>query len=172
MRAEVLEYVKSCTSKHGRLLPKRAYVVNFGAGWEDGAIRRHCEDLGFTYVSQDIESYAGVDVVSDVYEAGENFENVDLALLLETVEHLERPWDAVDAIEKAMRAGGLIVVTAPIVWEEHKYPLDCWRVMPDGMRFLLRNFELLNLTEEDAVKETRGKPASWKGIFACARKIE
>jgi hypothetical protein len=36
-----------------------------------------------------------------------------------------------------LKPDGIICVVAPWTYPEHKYPVDCWRIMPDGMRFLL-----------------------------------
>jgi hypothetical protein len=30
-----------------------------------------------------------------------------------------------------------VFITAPWSWEIHRYPVDCWRILPDGMRELI-----------------------------------
>jgi len=35
------------------------------------------------------------------------------------------------------KPGGVCCIITPWKQREHKYPIDCWRIMPDGMRFLL-----------------------------------
>jgi hypothetical protein len=34
-------------------------------------------------------------------------------------------------------ANGYVFITAPWSWEIHRYPVDCWRILPDGMRELI-----------------------------------
>jgi hypothetical protein len=35
--------------------------------------------------------------------------------------------------------GGTCVIIAPFIWKEHRYPIDCWRFLPDGMDCLFKN---------------------------------
>ena len=39
--------------------------------------------------------------------------------------------------------GGLLCMIAPHTWVEHQHPVDCWRIFPDGMRWLFRELEIL-----------------------------
>ena len=34
-----------------------------------------------------------------------------------------------------------MLLVAPFVCAEHRYPIDCWRFLPDGLRFFLDGFE-------------------------------
>jgi len=52
--------------------------------------------------------------------------------------------------------GGIVCIIAPWQWRYHRYPIDCWRILPDGMEFLLKdvcNFDILEifLKESDCV---------------------
>ena len=37
-----------------------------------------------------------------------------------------------------LKCGGKFCVVAPTVWEEHDFPLDCYRYYPSGMRALCK----------------------------------
>jgi hypothetical protein len=49
------------------------------------------------------------------------------------MEHTQDVLRWADAVVKACKPGGLVCITAPHTWEEHKHPVDCWRIFPDGM---------------------------------------
>jgi len=54
------------------------------------------------------------------------------------LEHCEDPIWAVEAMRAVLRPGGVIALIAPWSWEIHRYPIDCWRILPDGMEYMLR----------------------------------
>lgn len=62
-------------------------------------------------------------------------------LCFSTLEHVENPWVAVEAIHDAMRPGGLCVVSVPFLFPYHPSPQDRWRFSPDGLRALFREQE-------------------------------
>ncbi|MFA7044577.1 MAG: hypothetical protein WC186_09550, partial [Bacteroidales bacterium] len=35
------------------------------------------------------------------------------------------------------KKGGLVCIITPFSVPEHRYPIDCWRILPDGYRYLL-----------------------------------
>lgn len=90
-------------------------------------------------------SYTGTDLA-----AGENVDVVmpgpytlsfvgavfDVVLSGQCLEHVERPWRLVPEMARVLRPGGWLILTAPWRWELHRCPLDCWRILPDGMRVL------------------------------------
>lgn len=98
--------------------------------------------LGMHYTGTDAEAGRNVDVVSDIYNLNElRGEQFDFVISGQLLEHLERPWEAVEVMKRHVRPGGWLLLIAPFVQEEHKYPLDCWRLLPDGVRAMLRGWE-------------------------------
>nr|MBA2585907.1 hypothetical protein [Chthoniobacterales bacterium] len=45
-------------------------------------------------------------------------------------------------VARALKAGGLCCIIVPSSGPEHRFPLDCWRIYPDGLRALARYADL------------------------------
>lgn len=86
-------------------------------------------------VDRIVEEYAYGDIQYDVVVSGQ---------VMEHVEDLVR-WR--DAIVRLVRPGGLLCIIAPHTWPHHAVPSiglkDCWRIFPDGMRWLFRELDIL-----------------------------
>jgi hypothetical protein len=39
-------------------------------------------------------------------------------------------------VARVTRAEGLVITVAPTSWPFHSYPMDCWRIYPEGMKAL------------------------------------
>jgi SAM-dependent methyltransferase len=52
------------------------------------------------------------------------------------LEHVEEPWNLVTEFHRVCRPGGLCFCIAPWNLPEHRFPVDCYRYLPDGMRHL------------------------------------
>jgi SAM-dependent methyltransferase len=63
-----------------------------------------------------------------------SFDAVISGQCFEHVEDLHAPFREMGRV---LRYGGLACVIAPWCWSIHRYPRDCWRILPDGMQFLL-----------------------------------
>ena len=61
----------------------------------------------------------------------------DLVISGQCLEHVENPFRLVAEMARVLKPGGLMLLTAPWQHPIHRYPLDCWRILPDGMRALL-----------------------------------
>mmetsp|Transcript_47706 Transcript_47706/g.91143 ORF Transcript_47706/g.91143 Transcript_47706/m.91143 type:complete len:287 (-) Transcript_47706:651-1511(-) len=80
--------------------------------------------------------YPHIDCQHMPYEDG----MFDLVILNQVLEHVPRPWLCVNEVHRVLRAGGHIVVGAPAFYQEHLWPHDYWRFMPDSMSILLADF--------------------------------
>lgn len=64
----------------------------------------------------------------------------DFVILDEILEHVERPWIAVEEVRRVLKPGGCLITSSPFMIAEHKVPSDYWRFTKDGLRVLLANF--------------------------------
>jgi SAM-dependent methyltransferase len=94
----------------------------------------------WTYVGCDVKPGPNVDMVQvsedTIQGPGAAY---DVVISGQCLEHVKRPWRLVPEMARMLRPGGLLIVTAPWQWKVHRYPLDCWRILPDGMRVLLED---------------------------------
>lgn len=61
----------------------------------------------------------------------------------QAIEHVKRPWIWLPDLARVLRPGGTLIILCPVGWKYHKNPVDCWRIMPDGMRALLEDAGLV-----------------------------
>jgi hypothetical protein len=91
----------------------------------------------WTYFGIDIIAGRNVDKVVLPYNYDIPDESYDLVLSGQCLEHVEMPWIWITEVFRICKTGGLLMLTAPWSWVQHSHPVDCWRILPDGMQVLL-----------------------------------
>lgn len=92
------------------------------------------------YVGADVQAGPNVDLVMrSAYRIQKDGGRFDAVISGQCLEHVERPWALVREMARMLKVGGCMILTAPWRWEMHRWPIDCWRILPDGMRVLLRD---------------------------------
>jgi SAM-dependent methyltransferase len=69
----------------------------------------------------------------------------DLVVLDEILEHVARPWVAVEEARRILKPGGCLVTSSPFLIAEHRMPKDYWRFTKDGYRVLLENYSTVDV---------------------------
>jgi len=95
---------------------------------------------GAEYIGLDVASGPNVDVVpQDPYDWSELADtSFDVVISGQALEHIEFPWLTFEQIARKLKSGGLACLIAPSRGPEHRFPVDCYRYYPDGMRSLAR----------------------------------
>lgn len=112
----------------------------------------------WNYTGIDIVVGPNVDIISkSEYEFGVK-KQYDVVISGNCLEHVEAPWLLIKEIEKTVKKGGLICLITPFSIGEHRYPIDCWRILPDGYKYLLEkesNFKVLEsrINNESPIKK-------------------
>ena len=95
------------------------------------------------YTGFDICSGPGVDVVIESNDewnlTDEQKNSYDVVISGQVLEHVQRPWIWIRNVAQLCKPGGIIWICAPNSWDFHEFPIDCWRVWPDGMRALFED---------------------------------
>lgn len=144
-------------------------IIDLGAhSVDDSSTYRALFDApGWRYRGLDVVEGANVDIaVADPYAWTELADaSIDVVISGQTLEHVEFPWLTVAEIFRILRPGGVACIIAPASGPEHRYPVDCWRIYPDGMRALARHAGL-------GVVEvfTDWNQSRWKDTFAVMQK--
>lgn len=99
--------------------------------------RSLCRDP-WKYTGMDIEAGENVHiVVREPYDWKEiESARYDVVLCGQAFEHIRFPWLTIKEIQRVLKPGGIAIITAPSGGPEHKYPVDCWRIYPDGFQAL------------------------------------
>lgn len=94
----------------------------------------------------DIQAGDGVDRVLDLEEPLPDdigrFHHIECMSVLE---HSKRPWKMAANLERVLKPGGTLLVTAPFVWRVHGYPNDYWRFTKDGVRALFSHISWVRM---------------------------
>jgi len=105
----------------------------------EGTIKNILENFAVQYVVA--PNFPEVDIHHLPYEDN----SFDFVILDQVLEHVERPWTAVDEVYRILRPSGISIVTAPFLIHYHALPpwKDYYRYTPDAWRVLFRKFEIL-----------------------------
>jgi len=114
-------------------LPAGASLLDAGAG--ECAYKKYCGHL--RYVSQDLAKYdgtgevglqmgswntSGIDIVSDITDIPVPDASFDAVLCTEVLEHVSDPVAALEELERVLKPGGTLIITAPFVSMTHFAP--------------------------------------------------
>lgn len=115
-------------------------VLDLGSQDINGSYREIFEPAKWRYVGVDMAAGKNVDVVlADPYKWREfRTASVEAVVSGQAFEHTEFFWLSMQEIARVLKPGGLCCIIAPSCGPEHRYPVDCWRFYPDGMRALAR----------------------------------
>jgi SAM-dependent methyltransferase len=96
----------------------------------------------------DIDPAAGATYTADLCAHNEQIpsERFGCVFCTEVLEHTLQPFDAVRELRRILAPGGVLVLTTPFNFRIHGPLPDCWRFTEHGLRALLADFEILDLT--------------------------
>ncbi len=142
---------------------------------EMGACYRPIFDRpGWNYVGADLAPGQNVDIVLKHPFRWREIASgsVDVLISGQVLEHVEYFWITMLEISRVLKPGGLACIIVPSGGPEHRYPLDCWRFYPDGMR-ALANFGRLIVEDVHTQWEGFNDPEGsdlWRDSVLVARK--
>jgi SAM-dependent methyltransferase len=111
-------------------------IIDIGSYDVNGSYKSLLTKNNWKYTGLDIVEGPNVDIVSkSKYLFGVD-RKFDVVVSGNCLEHVEAPWLWVKEVEKIINTGGLVCVITPFSIGEHRYPVDCWRILPDGYKYL------------------------------------
>ena len=120
-----------------RIPLERAQVLDVGACDVNGTYRPLIEGRGWQYLGLDVAAGPNVDLVArDPYRFPVPDGAFDVVISGSTMEHVEAIWRWVPELARVLRSGGWLAIVTHWQFGMHRFPVDCWRIMPDGMRYL------------------------------------
>lgn len=114
-----------------------ADVLDVGSYDVNGTYRPLVQSHGWHYTGLDVSAGPNVDLVSpDPYRFPLADDTYDIVMTGSTIEHVEAIWLWVPELVRVLRPGGMLAIVTHWQFPLHRYPIDCWRIMPDGMKYL------------------------------------
>lgn len=113
-------------------------ILDYGSLDVNGSFRALFDAPSWTYVGMDREGGPNVDVVvTEPYHwSAFPTRSFDVIVSGQALEHTELFWRTADELDRILKPGGLCCLLVPSSGPEHRYPVDCWRFYPDGLRAL------------------------------------
>ncbi len=148
-------------------------IADVGSMDVNGCYRPLFEQPNWSYTGLDLETGPNVDIALDSpYSWPLDDASFDVVVSGQALEHVEFVWLTVEEISRILKPGGLCCLIAPSGGPEHRYPVDCWRIYPDGMRALAK-FAGLDVIEAFSQWDKELHPDMnpiWKDTVLIARK--
>jgi SAM-dependent methyltransferase len=162
MRRCYLRYVA------GGPLEQRADTIVLDVGGADinGSYRDVFPNPPFRYWVADIAPGTGVDVVlSDPYRIPLPEGSVDIVISGQTMEHIEFFWRTFEEMVRIVRPDGFVFLILPSAGPIHRYPVDCYRFLPDAYDVLAK---YAGCTPVEVWRDERGPWCDLVGVFRRA----
>lgn len=148
-------------------------IADVGSMDVNGCYKPLFSQPDWCYTGLDLDSGANVDIaLKSPYCWPLEDASFDVVVSGQALEHIEYVWQTVQEVARILKPGGLCCLIAPSAGPEHRYPVDCWRIYPDGMRALAK-FAKLDVVEVYSQWDKELHPDMnpiWKDTVLVARK--
>lgn len=119
---------------------KNLEILDVGSFDVNGTYKPILSEPKWRYTGADLEAGPNVDIVlkspySWTAIASNSF---DVVVSGQAFEHIEWFWMTMLEINRVLKPGGLCCILAPSTGYEHRYPVDCWRFYPDGLKAMAK----------------------------------
>lgn len=123
-------------------------VLDIGSLDVNGSYRPIFDNPLWRYTGLDLLPGPNVDIVSkDPYRYPFPDGSFDVVITGSVLEHVEDIYTFIREAARVLKKDGTLCIIAPWTYPEHKYPVDCWRILPDGMKFLLEKIAGLHVLD-------------------------
>lgn len=157
-------------SKELRILEVGSYDVN-------GTYRELFNEPKWIFHGADMIPGNNVDIVlKNPY----NWHNIpsnsyDVIISGQAFEHIEFFWATSLQINRVLKNSGLCCIIAPSAGPEHRYPVDCWRFYPDGMKTIAKwsRMEILDANTDWNNPNYTDDSNNWKdSVLICIKVVD
>ena len=149
-------------------------VLDFGSYNVNGSYRDLFNFSEWIYTGVDMKSGPNVDFVPrNLYKWEEiKSESFELVISGQAFEHCEYFWLVFEEFSRILKKGGICIIIAPSSGHEHRFPVDCWRFYPDGMRALSKyvGFNVLHVETDWDPSFQNDESHIWKDTALVSQK--
>lgn len=116
-------------------------------GDENGSYRHLFQCDNWQYFGADVVSGKNVDIVLNKPYRWKNIKDksFDCVVCGQMLEHCEFFWLTILEIRRILKENGICCIIAPSGGPEHRYPVDCYRYYPDGLKAIAKYAQLETL---------------------------
>lgn len=128
-----------------------ALVLDLGCGTSAPYAKYFPNRIGFDAVSG-----GGVDIVGDAHRLPFENDKFDVILCTEVLEHIHSPEIAISEMKRVLKRQGKLILTTRFIFPLHDVPHDYYRYTKYGLKYLFREWEVMELKAETNTIETLG----------------
>ena len=141
------------------IMRRKSYIIVLDVGAGTSPYRDFFESKDWEYVSIDVVCNRGLNLKGSAGNLPIKSESVDVVLLLEVLEHIFETREVLSELNRVLRIGGIVVLTAPLIIGYHD-SIDFYRFTHTALERLLNEsgFDIIRI-------EKRG------GIFSSASAV-
>jgi len=114
-------------------------ILDVGS-WKQRNQRCFKEIIPEGYTGIDIRTGVNVDLIVEPYHYPFEDNSFDLVISGFMFEHSGRFWDVFKEMVRVLKQGGMMCIIVPWNFHIHNHPVDCWRILPDGMAVLAKTY--------------------------------
>ena len=98
------------------------------------------------FMTLDTDQALHPDLCCDIHaiESADNY--FDTMIATQVLEHVREPQRAVDEIHRVLKPNGVCIASVPFIYAYHPDPFDYYRYTADSLRYLFRNFGVVEVT--------------------------
>lgn len=119
-------------------VPANAQLLDAGAG--QGRFKAdftHAQYTGVDLTVGDMRwDYSNLDAISDLTRLPFASDSFDAVICFQVLEHVPEPKAVIREIQRVLRPGGMLFLSAPQSWCQHQKPYDYFRYTSFGLRHL------------------------------------
>jgi len=124
--------------KASQMVGEGAMVLDAGAG--EGQYKNlflHTRYVALDFAKGDPSwDYSQLDIIGDLAHLPLVDEAFDAVICTQVLEHVPEPWLVIKELNRVLRVGGHLFVSAPQWWFQHQKPYDYYRYTSFGLRYL------------------------------------
>lgn len=99
-------------------------------------------------IGLDLEKSKNIDIVGNVHALSFKDKTFDTVLSTELLEHVKNPQKAIDEMKRVLKPNGKLILTTRFIFPLHDTPNDYYRFTKYGLRYLLREWDIVEIEEE------------------------
>lgn len=126
-------------NKFASTLPNEYSLVDVGCGSKP---YRKLFTGATKYIGLDIVAGPEVDIIGKAWELPFADNEFDILISTQVLEHTEYVHKAMQEMQRVVKPGGRIFISAPFAFQEHGMPYDYWRFTQSGLRSLFKDVDI------------------------------
>lgn len=100
-----------------------------------------------SYKTLDIKGKNHIDYIEDIHNTSIESNSFDTIIMIEVLEHLYNPFQAINEVRRILKPGGCIIASTPFIHPYHGEPHDYYRYTKFGLIHLFNKFKIIEIIE-------------------------